>query len=239
MGFPRQEYWSGLPCPPLGDLLNPGIEPASPLSPALAGGFFFLPLRHLEEMDSQRRNSDYASTKDIYELWLSSVKLRCVILQFRGLLFTPFLDLKEKKKKKGRANISSNSSYHWMTQSRLETVKVARLIPYGNMTGLVFLPFLCSTAVILRCFVIRTPLHFSWGLPKCYCYVHYIYWWASLVAQMVKNPPTKQETWVQSLGWEDPLAKGMDTHFSILAWIIPRTEELGGLQFTGVTDTYW
>ena len=55
---------------------------------------------------------------------------------------------------------------------------------------------------------------------------------------MVKNPPTKQETWVQSLGWEDPLAKGMDTHFSILAWIIPRTEELGGLQFTGVTDTY-
>ena len=38
--------------------------------------------------------------------------------------------------------------------------------------------------------------------------------------------------------WEDPLAKGMDTHFSILAWIIPRTEELGGLQFTGVTDTY-
>ena len=58
------------------------------------------------------------------------------------------------------------------------------------------------------------------------------------MAQTVKNPPMMQETWVQSLGWEDPLAKGMDTHFSILAWIIPRTEELGGLQFTGVTDTY-
>ena len=40
VGIFRQEYWSGLPCPPLGDLLNPGIEAASPVSPALAGGFF-------------------------------------------------------------------------------------------------------------------------------------------------------------------------------------------------------
>ena len=40
MGFSRQEYWSRLPCPPPGDLPDPGIEPASPLSPALAGGFF-------------------------------------------------------------------------------------------------------------------------------------------------------------------------------------------------------
>ena len=40
MGFAKQEYWSGLPCPPPGDLLNPGTEAASPVSPALAGGFF-------------------------------------------------------------------------------------------------------------------------------------------------------------------------------------------------------
>ena len=40
MGFSRQEYWSGLPCPPLGDLPYPGIELKSPVSPALAGGFF-------------------------------------------------------------------------------------------------------------------------------------------------------------------------------------------------------
>ena len=71
----------------------------------------------------------------------------------------PFLDLKEKKKRKVEQTYAGNSSYHWMTQSRLETVTVARLIPYGNMIGLVFLPFLCSTAVMLRCFVIRTPLH--------------------------------------------------------------------------------
>ena len=40
MGFPRQEYWSGLPCPPPGDLPDPGIKPRSPAPPALAGGFF-------------------------------------------------------------------------------------------------------------------------------------------------------------------------------------------------------
>ena len=46
---------------------------------------------------------------------------------------------------------------------------------------------------------------------------------ASLVAQLVKNPPAMRETWVQSLGWEDPLEKGKVTHSSILAWRIPWT----------------
>ena len=50
---------------------------------------------------------------------------------------------------------------------------------------------------------------------------------------MVKNLPVIQETWVQSLGQEDPLEKGMATHFSIFAWRIPWTEEPGGLQFMG------
>ena len=53
---------------------------------------------------------------------------------------------------------------------------------------------------------------------------------ASLVDQLVKNLPAMLETWVQSLGWEDPLEKGMATHSGILAWRIPWTEELGGLQ---------
>ena len=47
------------------------------------------------------------------------------------------------------------------------------------------------------------------------------YSWASLVAQMVKNLPTKQETWVQSLDLEDPLEEGMATHSNIPAWRIP------------------
>ena len=48
-------------------------------------------------------------------------------------------------------------------------------------------------------------------------------YWASLVAQLVKNLPAMQETWVQSLGWEDPLEKNMAAHSSIPAWRIPWT----------------
>ena len=55
----------------------------------------------------------------------------------------------------------------------------------------------------------------------------------SLVAQIVKNLPAMQETWVRSLGWEDPLEKGMETCFTILAREIPWTEEPGGLQSMG------
>ena len=61
----------------------------------------------------------------------------------------------------------------------------------------------------------------------------YAYSWASLVAHIVKNLPAMWETQVQPLGQEDPLDKGMDTHSSILAWRIPRTEEPGGLQSMG------
>ena len=53
------------------------------------------------------------------------------------------------------------------------------------------------------------------------------YSWASLVAQMVKNPPAMWETWVRSLGWEDPLEEVMAAHPSILAWRIPWTEKPG------------
>ena len=56
---------------------------------------------------------------------------------------------------------------------------------------------------------------------------------ASLVAHMVKNPPTTRGTRVVSLGGEDPLEKGMATHSSILAWRIPWSEEPGGLQCLG------
>ena len=58
--------------------------------------------------------------------------------------------------------------------------------------------------------------------------------WASLVAQRVKNPPTMQEAWVPSQGWEDPLEEGMAIHSSILAWRIPWQEEPGGLHSIGL-----
>ena len=71
-----------------------------------------------------------------------------------------------------------------------------------------------------------SPLTSSYGLSIL---IHTTSW-ASLVAQMVKNLPARQETWAQSLGWEDPLEEGM----AILAWRIPSTEEPGGLQVHGV-----
>ena len=49
--------------------------------------------------------------------------------------------------------------------------------------------------------------------------------WASAVAQLVKNPPAMRETWVLSLGWEDPPEKGKATYSSVLAWRIPGTVE--------------
>ena len=59
------------------------------------------------------------------------------------------------------------------------------------------------------------------------------YSWASLVAQLVKNSPAMQETWVRSLGWEDLLEKGKATHSSILAWRIPWTVWSTGSQRVG------
>ena len=79
------------------------------------------------------------------------------------------------------------------------------------------------------------------------CLFNLLYFWifvliihrASLVAQMVKNLPAMQETLVWSLGWEDPLKKGMATHSSTLAWRIPWTEQPGRLQSMGSQSQTW
>ena len=64
------------------------------------------------------------------------------------------------------------------------------------------------------------------------------YSWASLMAQLVKNLPTMRETWVQSLGWEDPLEKGKAVYSSVLAWSIPWTVYIHGVarRQTGLSD---
>ena len=62
------------------------------------------------------------------------------------------------------------------------------------------------------------------------------YSWASLVAQLVKNLPAMWETWVRSLGWEDPLEKGKATHFSLLAWRIPWTIHSMGHEQLDMTE---
>ena len=60
--------------------------------------------------------------------------------------------------------------------------------------------------------------------------------WASSVAQMRRNLRAMQETWIQPLGWEDPVEKGMATHSNVLVWRIPWTEEPGRLQFVGCKE---
>ena len=62
-------------------------------------------------------------------------------------------------------------------------------------------------------------------------------YWASFIAQLVKNVPAMQETWVQSLGQEDPMEMEMANHLSILVRIIPRTEEPGRLQSMGLQES--
>ena len=62
------------------------------------------------------------------------------------------------------------------------------------------------------------------------------YSWASLVTRLVKNLPAMRETWVRSLGWEDPLEKGKATHSSILAWRIPWTYSPWGRKELDTTE---
>ena len=64
------------------------------------------------------------------------------------------------------------------------------------------------------------------------------YSWISLVAQIVKNLPAMQETWVQSLGWEDHLEEGMTTHSSILAWRIPMDKGAWWATVYGITKSW-
>ena len=92
------------------------------------------------------------------------------------------------------------------------------------------MPYICQVYTYFIVYVV-----FGW-------FVCYLFWLqdlnllsqASLMAQIIKNLPVMWETWVRSLGWENPLEKGMATHSSILAWRIPQTEVPGGLQPMGL-----
>ena len=87
----------------------------------------------------------------------------------------------------------------------------------------------------------RSPSGFKYKEEEKHntCRRNYILLWQNKgfpLAQLVKNPPAMQETWVQSLGWEDPLKKGKATRSNILAWIIPGTVESTGSQELDMTE---
>ena len=105
---------------------------------------------------------------------------------------------------------------HW------ERMKIKRRFGFGLFV------FPWPSSWIAWFFLISWPLRLRTLVLLEPCYSR-----TSLVAQMVKNLPTVQETRVRSLGGEDPLEKGMGTHSSILAWRIPWTEEPGRLQSMG------
>ena len=84
---------------------------------------------------------------------------------------------------------------------------------------------------------VRTnPSFLTLSLISLFLIIHIF--WASLVAQMVKNPPAMRETWVQSQGWEDPLEDGMTTHSGILAWRIPMDRRAWRATVHGVTKSW-
>ena len=95
-----------------------------------------------------------------------------------------------------------------------------RFLPISTVSGSCVL----GQVICLQLFDRSVLPSIYWWLPKAYldlsCTLEAR---ASLVPQLVKNPPAMQETWVAPLGWEDPLEKGTPTHSSILAWSVPWT----------------
>ena len=101
------------------------------------------------------------------------------------------------------------ASPHWQADSLPAELEGKRLVLFSSVQSLSH-PTLCDPMDLSTP---GFPVHHQ--LPDYRCQAERD--WASLVAQMVKNPPAVQEPWVQSLGWEDPLEEGMATHSSILA----------------------
>ena len=91
--------------------------------------------------------------------------------------------------------------------------------------------------MVLRFIHIGTCISTSFLLTAEYIFFMWVYhiFWDSLVAQLVKNMPGMQETWVRSMGWEDPLEEAMATHSSILAWRVPMDREAWQATVHGVT----
>ena len=105
-------------------------------------------------------------------------------------------------------------------------------VPHGQRPTIPGASFARGITLFLVCFYIRSLIVCIYIQSE----EQYSPLWASQVVQWVKNPPAMQEmqkTGVQSPGLEDPLKEGMGTHFSILAWEIPWTEQLGRLQLIG------
>ena len=217
MGLSRQEYWSGLPFPSPGHLPDTGIKPGTPWLRVVS-------------LPSEPPGKPHPITCFKNLSWgLSALNqknkhLQVLVTSPGSTQYIPFLD----------SYTPSNGilSALWCSPI-LPTIR--------HLSRLQLLPAIFSFLV--------TPLADS-DVFVCYCFIETLLDfccvtdddkhtgvnnpnWASLIAKLVKNLLAKQDTWVWSLGPEDPLEKEMATHSSVLAWRIPLAEELGGLQSMG------
>ena len=139
---------------------------------------------------------------------------------------------------------------HMVAKSQTRLKWLGMLLRGASQPGVIYsqagigsLPIWClpppARVVCLHCDEPNAVLLDYWSEAREACGLEKAMSWASLVAQLVKNPPAMQETWVRSLGWEDPLEKGMAAHSSILAWRIPWTGGLQSMELQRVKDTEW
>ena len=119
------------------------------------------------------------------------------------------------------------------SRSLLKFMCIKSVMPSNHLILCRPLLLLPSIFPSITVFSSELAVPFRWPKDLARFIYNYTYMWTSLVAQLGENPPAVRETWVQSLGWENPLEKGKATRPSILAWRIPLTEEPGGLQSMG------
>ena len=196
MRFSRQEYWSGLPCPPPGDLPDPGIEPVSPASPAWLADS--LPLSHWGSPLSTCSDEQFiAPDNNILNLIvLSNSVLKCLLTQGQtsvSLLWGSLWYLRGFPCSSVKNLFAMQETWVWSLDWD-DLLEKRKAIPLP-----VFWPENSIVHGVTTRWSRLNDFHFH-----------------SLVAQSVKNLSAMQETWVQFLGWEDPLDKEIATHSGIL-----------------------
>ena len=199
VGFPSQERWSGLPFPSPGDLPDPGIELSSPAS---AGGVFTTesPGKPMYINIYIQKHTHTISENDNLKTALQNIYINYPLKAYLFVILVIHVTLIE---------IYIFGFYIWFINTIL----------WGNLG---FSD--SSVGKESTCNAGEAGLIPGWGRSAGEGIGYPLQFsWASLVVQLVKNPPAMQETWVWSLGWEDSLEKEKTTHSSILAWRIPWT----------------
>ena len=235
MGFTRQEYWSVLPFPPLGDLPDPGIDPASPSSPELAGGFsttkplgkpsYKLSTGYFQDdwfWNSQKLKLGWVSCVD----WVMLIKVQTSslvpTLDFRNFLNVNILPRvwTHRQKFQVRSRLKWSLSKFWETCFFLVDIILFHFTqlsynlatPVGQMLNNSGISWSSTSKAITktrRQIPIQIGLTLQqnyWKTDKIFPFLLLI--WASLVAQTIKNLPAMWKIWVRSLGWENPVGEG-------------------------------